>query len=229
MRRFLGEDSCAPVVHPEILSGFGFRILGMRVPDNTRDTAATIIPSVGCPMGCNFCTTSAFFGGKGKTHHFYETGDQLFEVMQHMEQSLGVQSFFVMDENFLLEPSARAATAATDAGEQQELGALCIFVDQRDPQVLDGRTGTTRYFVDMGWAGVTPIRLREAEGLRHPHASSPNCVNMESRCWARQSSASSTTRRKIFSRTSTTPSHMAQISTSSCCTRQCRGRRFTIR
>jgi radical SAM superfamily enzyme YgiQ (UPF0313 family) len=102
MRNFLGENSCAPIVHPEILSGFGFRILGMRVPDNTRDTAATIVPSVGCPMGCNFCTTSAFFGGKGKSYHFYETGDQLFEVMDHMEKSIGVQSFFVMDENFLL-------------------------------------------------------------------------------------------------------------------------------
>jgi hypothetical protein len=102
MRCFLGEDPYAPIVHPEILSGFGFRILGMRVPDNTRDTAATIIPSVGCPMGCNFCTTSAFFGGKGKSHHFYESGDELFDVMQHMEHSMGVQSFFVMDENFLL-------------------------------------------------------------------------------------------------------------------------------
>jgi radical SAM superfamily enzyme YgiQ (UPF0313 family) len=102
MRRYLGEDDHAPIVHPEILSGFGFRILGMRVPDNTRDTAATIIPSVGCPMGCNFCTTSAFFGGKGKSHHFYESGDQIFEVMEHMEKSMGVQSFFVMDENFLL-------------------------------------------------------------------------------------------------------------------------------
>ena len=102
MRRYLGEDPCAPFVHPEILSGFGFRILGMSVPDNTRDTAATIVPSVGCPMGCNFCTTSAFFGGKGKSFHFYETGDQLFEVMQEMEHKLGVQSFFVMDENFLL-------------------------------------------------------------------------------------------------------------------------------
>ncbi|HVO62118.1 MAG TPA: B12-binding domain-containing radical SAM protein [Terriglobales bacterium] len=102
MRRFLGEDPDAPIVHPEILSGFGFRVLGIGLPDNTRDTAATIIPSVGCPMGCNFCTTSAFFGGKGKTHHFYESGDELFEIMQHMERSMGVQSFFVMDENFLL-------------------------------------------------------------------------------------------------------------------------------
>ena len=26
-------------------------------------------------MGCNFCTTSAFFGGKGKYLNFYDTGD----------------------------------------------------------------------------------------------------------------------------------------------------------
>ena len=78
MRRYLGEDPTAPIDHPEILSGFGMRVLGMRVPDNTRDTAATIIPSVGCPMGCNFCTTSAFFGGKGKSIHFYQSGDELF-------------------------------------------------------------------------------------------------------------------------------------------------------
>jgi len=102
MRRYLGEDPDAPIDHPEILSGFGMRVLGMRVPDNTRDTAATIIPSVGCPMGCNFCTTSAFFGGKGKSVNFYESGDQIFEVMQHMEHSMNVSSFFIMDENFLL-------------------------------------------------------------------------------------------------------------------------------
>jgi radical SAM superfamily enzyme YgiQ (UPF0313 family) len=102
MRRYLGEDPDAPIEHPEILSGFGMRVLGMRVPDNTRDTAATIIPSVGCPMGCNFCTTSAFFGGKGKSIHFFESGDELFEVMEHMEHSMNVRSFFLMDENFLL-------------------------------------------------------------------------------------------------------------------------------
>ncbi len=102
MRRYLGEDPNAPIEHPEILSGFGMRVLGMRLPDSSRDTAATIIPSVGCPLGCNFCATSAFFGGKGKSVHFYESGGQLFEVMQHMEHSLNVRSFFMMDENFLL-------------------------------------------------------------------------------------------------------------------------------
>jgi hypothetical protein len=102
MRRFLGEDETAPIRHPEIVSGFGGRIMGMPLPGDKGNTAATIIPSVGCPMGCNFCTTSAFFGGKGKYLNFYDTGAELFGVMAEMERKLGVKSFFMMDENFLL-------------------------------------------------------------------------------------------------------------------------------
>lgn len=102
MRRYLGEDEKAPIRHPHIVSGFGTRTMGIRVPQPRGCTAATIIPSVGCPMGCNFCATSAFFGGKGKFLNFYETGDELFRVMSEAESALKVRSFFVMDENFLL-------------------------------------------------------------------------------------------------------------------------------
>src|SRR5438045_5654739 len=102
MRRFLAEDESAPIRHPEIVSGFGARTLGVKLPQAKGGTAATIIPSVGCPMGCNFCTTSAFFGGKGRFVNFYETGDELFDVMCRIESELKVNSFFVMDENFLL-------------------------------------------------------------------------------------------------------------------------------
>ena len=102
MREYLGDDTTAPIRHPDIVSGLQTRMMGMRLPDRKGATAATIIPSVGCPMGCNFCTTSAFFGGKGKFVNFYETGDELFEVMSQLEARLKVQSFFVMDENFLL-------------------------------------------------------------------------------------------------------------------------------
>lgn len=102
MRRYLGEDENAPIRHPAIVSGMRTRIMGIRLPERKGATAATIIPSVGCPMGCNFCTTSAFFGGKGNFVNFFESGDELFEVMQQMETELKVQSFFVMDENFLL-------------------------------------------------------------------------------------------------------------------------------
>ena len=102
MRRYLGEDDSASIRHPAIVSGMRTRIMGIRLPERKGATAATIIPSVGCPMGCNFCTTSAFFGGKGKFVNFFETGDELFEVMSRMEEELKVNSFFVMDENFLL-------------------------------------------------------------------------------------------------------------------------------
>jgi radical SAM superfamily enzyme YgiQ (UPF0313 family) len=102
MRRYLGEDAAAPIHHPAIVSGMRTRIMGIKLPDRKGATAATIIPSVGCPMGCNFCTTSAFFGGKGKFVNFFETGDELFAVMNRMEHELKVRSFFIMDENFLL-------------------------------------------------------------------------------------------------------------------------------
>src|SRR3982751_2949747 len=102
MRGFLGEDPTAPIRHPEIVSGFDARTLGLKLPQPKGATAATIIPSVGCPMGCNFCTTSAFFGGKGKYLNFYDSGKELYEVMCEMESKLDVKSFFMMDENFLL-------------------------------------------------------------------------------------------------------------------------------
>src|SRR5581483_2775073 len=102
MRRYLGEDETQPIRHPAIVSGLQTRAMGLRLPERRGATAATIIPSVGCPMGCNFCTTSAFFGGKGKFVNFFETGDELFQVMCQLEAELNVRSFFVMDENFLL-------------------------------------------------------------------------------------------------------------------------------
>jgi radical SAM superfamily enzyme YgiQ (UPF0313 family) len=102
MRRYLGEDADAPIRHPALSSGFDLRVMGVRIPDKA-DTSATIIASVGCPMGCNFCSTSAFFGGKGKMLNLYPTGEELFRLMEEAEASRNVKSFFIMDENFLLQ------------------------------------------------------------------------------------------------------------------------------
>ena len=102
MRSYLGEDAKAPVRHPLIVSGFGQRVMGLKLPQQIGATCATIIPSVGCPMGCNFCATSAFFGGKGHSTTFLETGEDIYKVMEEAEQTLHLQAFFVMDENFLL-------------------------------------------------------------------------------------------------------------------------------
>ncbi|HMB71848.1 MAG TPA: radical SAM protein [bacterium] len=102
MRRFLGEDEDAPLRHPRVTAGFNVRAMGIPIRRGRGDQPAVLIPSVGCPMGCNFCSTSAMFGGKGKFVDFYRTGDQLFEVMCELEEDMKARSFFVMDENFLL-------------------------------------------------------------------------------------------------------------------------------
>ncbi|NUQ62566.1 MAG: cobalamin B12-binding domain-containing protein [Pirellulales bacterium] len=101
-RRFLGEEVDRPIRHPLITSGIGTRNVGIQARDQPGDVAATLIPSVGCPLGCNFCSTSAMFGGKGKFVDFYQTGDELFDIMCQIEAKMKVSSFFVMDENFLL-------------------------------------------------------------------------------------------------------------------------------
>jgi radical SAM superfamily enzyme YgiQ (UPF0313 family) len=126
MRRYLGENEHAAIRHPAIVSGLQTRIMGVRLPQHKGGTAATIIPSVGCPMGCNFCTTSAFFGGKGKFVNFYETGDELFEVMCRIESELKVHSFFVMDENFLLHRARamRLLERMKEAGKSWELSVF---------------------------------------------------------------------------------------------------------
>jgi radical SAM superfamily enzyme YgiQ (UPF0313 family) len=101
-RQHLGEALDRPIRHPAIPSSFGFRIFGLRGPRGGGNPAATIVPSVGCPMGCNFCTTSSFFGGKGSFINFYDSGAELFSVMCDVERRLRTSCFFMMDENFLL-------------------------------------------------------------------------------------------------------------------------------
>jgi len=101
-KQFIGQDAKEPVKHPLVYSAHGTRCLGFPLPEKPGDTAAILIPSVGCPVGCNFCSTSALFGGKGQFVNFFDTGDELFEVMCRIEKKLKSQSFFILDENFLL-------------------------------------------------------------------------------------------------------------------------------
>jgi radical SAM superfamily enzyme YgiQ (UPF0313 family) len=156
MRRYLGEDESAPIRHPAIVSGMRTRIMGIRLPERKGATAATIIPSVGCPMGCNFCTTSAFFGGKGKFVNFFETGDELFEVMCRMEDELKVKSFFVMDENFLLHRE-RAMRLLELMKEGNKSWALSVFASANAI-----RKYTMQELVELGvswlWMGLESPR-----------------------------------------------------------------------
>jgi len=125
-QRYLGEPDDQPFRHPMIKSGIAARTMGVTLRDKPGDVAATLIPSVGCPIGCNFCSTSAMFGGKGRFINFYETGDELFEVMLELERNLDINSFFVMDENFLLHRK-RALRLLELMQEHNKSWALYVF------------------------------------------------------------------------------------------------------
>jgi len=158
-RKFLGQDEKAPVRHPMVYSGFGGRIMGINLPNSPGRTAAILIPSVGCPMGCNFCSTSALFGGKGKFINFYEKGDELFSVMCQIEEKLSVRSFFVLDENFLLHKK-RALRLLELMEEKKKSWALYVFSSARVLQSY-----TIEQLVKLGIAWVW-IGL-EGEGSRY--------------------------------------------------------------
>jgi radical SAM superfamily enzyme YgiQ (UPF0313 family) len=151
-REFLGEDVNAPIRHPLIESGFGTRNAGVQVTDRAGDVAATVIPSVGCPLGCNFCSTSAMFGGKGKCVNFYTTGDELFDVMCQLERRMNVRSFFMMDENFLFHKK-RALRLLELMEENDKSWSLYVFTSAN---VL--KTYTIEQLVRLGiswvWMGI---------------------------------------------------------------------------
>ena len=160
-RGLLGEPVDAPVAHPAIPSAFGFRLMGVRPPAGGGDRAATIIPSVGCPMGCSFCTTSSFFGGKGRFINFYETGAELFEVMDDVARKLHVNTFFVMDENFLLYKK-RAMELLSHMKEHQKAWSLYVFSSANAI-----RKYTMRELVELGiswvWMGLESPRASYAK------------------------------------------------------------------
>ncbi len=147
-RKYLKQDPDAPIRHPKSLSGFGTRVLGYATNDKAEDTAAILIPSVGCPVGCNFCCTSALFGGKGHFINFFETGDELFSVMEEIEKELKTQSFFVMDENFLLHRK-RALRLLELMEENDKSWSIFVFSSAR---VLKSYTIEQLVGLGISWA-----------------------------------------------------------------------------
>ncbi len=151
-RRHLDQPVQAPVRHPLAYSAFGSRIMGIPLRDGPGRTAAILIPSVGCPVGCNFCSTSALFGGKGRFVNFYESGDALFAEMCRIERALRVDSFFVLDENFLLHRK-RALRLLEQMRAAGKSWALSVFSSAR---VL--RSYSIEQIVGLGinwvWMGI---------------------------------------------------------------------------
>jgi radical SAM superfamily enzyme YgiQ (UPF0313 family) len=151
-RRYLNQDMSKALKHPAVSSATKTRILGHTLSNNSGDTAAIVVPSVGCPMGCNFCSTSALFGGKGKFKNFFESGKELYGVMADLEEKLKTTSFFILDENFLLHRE-RALSLLEQMKKHDRSWALYVFSSAR---VISSYT--IEQLVDLGiswvWMGL---------------------------------------------------------------------------
>jgi radical SAM superfamily enzyme YgiQ (UPF0313 family) len=82
---------------PLISATFDKRALGFQLPETS---SGLIIPDVGCPMRCSFCTTSAKFGGNFVK--FLGSAEDLLAVADG-HAARGISEMFVMSENFSLD------------------------------------------------------------------------------------------------------------------------------
>ncbi|MBN1960284.1 MAG: cobalamin-dependent protein [Deltaproteobacteria bacterium] len=98
LRRLLGEDVNRSIKHPIVSSAFSKKVMGVPLKSDT----AVLIPGLGCPNACRFCVTSHFFDKKYVP--YFSTGQELFDICVEIEEKIGVNEFFIMDENFLKLP-----------------------------------------------------------------------------------------------------------------------------
>ena len=94
LRKLFGENPNKPIKHPVIHSSFNRHVMGVPLPKSS----GVLVPGLGCPNKCRFCSTSHFFG---EYVPYFKTGKELFDICCEYEEKLGVTDFGVLDENFL--------------------------------------------------------------------------------------------------------------------------------
>jgi hypothetical protein len=100
-----------------------------------------------------------------------------------MEEKLGVKSFFMMDENFLLH-KRRALELLERMKQHNKAWALYVFsLGQCDRAVYDAGIGGTRRVLGMDGAGVAALFLRQAQECRHAEARGGTAAARNQTAW----------------------------------------------
>ena len=103
MREYLGEDATAPMRHPALSSGFGLRVMGIRIPDGG-GRIRHHHRLHGMPAGLQLLHDVGVLRRQGEDPEpLLHRARNCSRLMEEAETSRHVQSFFIMDENFLLQ------------------------------------------------------------------------------------------------------------------------------
>jgi radical SAM superfamily enzyme YgiQ (UPF0313 family) len=146
MRRFLGEDPDRPLVHPVLPANEHRAVFGIPIHGSS---AGLLVPGVGCNGGCNFCSTTHFFGGYSR---FLATGREIFAQACRVADALGDDTFFVMDENFLAD-GERARELLAEMETHQRWFTFHVF-SSADTVVSFGIENLVRLGVHLLWIGA---------------------------------------------------------------------------
>jgi radical SAM superfamily enzyme YgiQ (UPF0313 family) len=147
LRRFLGQDPDAPIVHPALRSAERESILGVPLPG---PSSSLLVPGLGCVNGCRFCSTSHFFG---KTYTPYlPTGKALFAEAVRIADARGTDDFFVMDENFLKD-TRRARELLVEMERHGRFFRFQVF-SSAEAIMAFGLDELVRLGVNFVWMGV---------------------------------------------------------------------------
>ena len=146
MREHLGQDPDAPIHHPALPSAEWMSILGVPL---TGPASSLLVPGVGCVNGCNFCSTSHFFGKRYTP--FFDSGKALFETACRVADERGTDSFFVMDENFLKNRD-RALELLSEMEHHRRYFRFHIF-SSAEAITAFGLDNLVRLGVDLVWIG----------------------------------------------------------------------------
>jgi radical SAM superfamily enzyme YgiQ (UPF0313 family) len=149
------------VVHaPLVDATFDKRALGFKVPELS---AGLIIPDVGCPMRCNFCTTSAKF--EGKFVKFLHSAEDILAVAD-AQTARGVSELFVMSENFSLD-TKRALALLKLMEEQRKPHRYAVF-SSADALLRLGVENVVKLGYSFIWIGLeesTGTTYKKMDGI----------------------------------------------------------------
>lgn len=162
LRAFLGQDTSAPITHPEMASNEYHRVFGIPMPGVT---AGLLVPGVGCDYGCRFCSTTHFFG---KSYKSFIPPEKLFETACSMYKKSKYDTFFVLDENFLRH-AQNAKVLLSLMIKEKKYFKFHIFASA-DAVIDFGIENLARLGVHLVWIGVeskTGVVMPKNQGIDH--------------------------------------------------------------
>ncbi len=146
LRRHLGQNPFAPLVHPSLPSTERMSIFGVPLIGKT---SSLLVPGVGCVNGCSFCCTSHYFGLRYTP--FLGSGRELFETARRIADERGTDGFFVMDENFLKDRE-RALALVEEMEREKRFFRFHVF-SSAEAITAFGIDNLVRLGVTMIWIG----------------------------------------------------------------------------